>query len=315
MKVLVTGSAGYVGSAVAARLLERGHEVTGYDLADGCDISDSLQLARVLPRVDVVIHCAARTLVPESFRDPGGYWDVNLGGTYTLLNAARKAGVRRVVISSTAAVYGEPEPGRVPVGEDHPTRPASPYGASKLAADHLLASFAAHHNFAAASLRYFNVAGAHQAGSGWLGERHDPETHLIPLALNAAAEGFPVHVYGGEYPTRDGTCVRDYIHVTDLADAHLKALYAIRAGEHKTWNLGSGKGWTVREVIEMCRIVTGLDIAEARRVPRDGDPAVLVAANDRARADLGWEPGRGMEAIVRDAWAFMQQEGHAGPSA
>jgi len=308
VKVLVTGAAGYVGQVVAARLAETGHQVTGYDLQDGCDIRDSLTLAKTRPRLDAVIHGAARTLVTESYQDPGGYWDVNLAGTYTLLNAARKAGVRRVVISSTAAVYGET--GQEPVGEDHPARPGSPYGASKLAADILLGRFAAHHGFAAASLRYFNVAGAHRGGGGtWLGERHDPETHLIPSVLRAAARKTPVPVHGDGYPTRDGTCIRDYIHVTDLADAHLKALQAARPGTHHVWNLGTGKGWTVSEVIEMCRIITRLGITVARRAPRDGDPPVLVAANDRARADLGWEPVRGLEQIVRDAWAFMQQEG------
>jgi UDP-glucose 4-epimerase len=223
------------------------------------------------------------------------------------------ARVRRVVVSSTAAVYGEPDTGTGPVREDHPVRPVSPYGASKLAGDVLLARFAAGHAFAVGSLRYFNVAGAHQTpAGGWAGELHDPETHLIPTVLDAATRDVPVFVHGDDYPTRDGTCIRDYVHVTDLAGAHLRALEHVEHGQHRVWNLGSGVGWSVSEIIEMCRVVTGLDITEARHARRNGDPAILVAANGQARADLGWKPERPLETIVRDAWTFHQQGGQAG---
>jgi UDP-glucose 4-epimerase len=215
------------------------------------------------------------------------------------------AQVRRIVFSSTAAVYGEPE--SVPITETAPTRPASPYGASKLAVDTTLAEHARMHGLGAVSLRYFNVAGAHQVAGGWLSERHSPETHLIPNVLGIARSGDgPLRIFGDDYPTPDGTCVRDYIHVTDLAAAHLLALDAAAPGEHKVYNLGGGTGFSNREVLAACREVTGLDIPAQAGPRRPGDPAVLVASSDRIRADLGWAPERDLHAMVADAWSAVQ---------
>ena len=209
--------------------------------------------------IEAVLHFAASSLVGESVANPAKYWSNNLGGTLALLDAMRLAGTGRIIFSSTAAVYGEPE--RTPIEETCPTRPTNPYGASKLAVDTALTESARLHGFGAVSLRYFNVAGAQQAADGsWLGERHTPETHLIPNVLAAAASGRAIQVFGDDYPTPDGTCIRDYIHVTDLADAHLRALSACEPGLHRIYNLGNGTGFSVREVIDVCREVTGRDI-------------------------------------------------------
>jgi UDP-glucose 4-epimerase len=217
----------------------------------------------------------------------------------------REIGVRTIVFSSTAAVYGEP--GRTPILETDPTLPTSPYGASKIAVDTTLTEFCRLHGFGAVSLRYFNVAGAFQGTDGrWLGERHHPETHLIPNVLAAATEGRPVQIFGDDYPTPDGTCVRDYIHVTDLADAHLRALGAARPGEHRVYNLGNGAGFSVREVIEVCREVTGIDIAAEVGPRRAGDPAVLVASSAKIQSELGWRASRDLRAMAADAWQFTQ---------
>jgi len=252
-----------------------------------------------------VLHFAAKSLVGESVADPAKYWSNNLGGTISLLEAMREIGVRAIVFSSTAAVYGEPE--RTPILETDPTRPTSPYGASKIAVDTTLSEFARLYGFGAVSLRYFNVAGAHRtAGGTWLGERHHPETHLIPNVLAAATEGRPVQIFGDDYPTPDGTCVRDYIHVTDLADAHLRALAATRPGQHRVYNLGHGAGFSVREVIEVCREVTGIDIGADVGPRRAGDPAVLVASSARIQSELGWRAERDLRAMAGDAWRFTQ---------
>ena len=250
------------------------------------------------------------------------YWSNNLGGTISLLEAMREIGVRTIVFSSTAAVYGEPE--RTPILETDPTRPTSPYGASKIAVDTTLTEFCRLHGFGAVSLRYFNVAGAFQGTDGrWLGERHHPETHLIPNVLAGATEGQPVQIFGDDYPTPDGTCVRDYIHVTDLADAHLRALGAARPGEHRIYNLGNGAGFSVREVIEVCREVTGIDIAAevgpaaGRRPGRAGrlvreDPvraglAGVARPEGHGRRRLGVHPGA--IAPVRAASLFRERFG------
>jgi UDP-glucose 4-epimerase len=215
--------------------------------------------------------------------------------------------VRRIVFSSTAAVYGEPE--RTPIEETDPTRPTSPYGASKLAVDTILAEYARMHGFGAVSLRYFNVAGAYQGPDGrWLGERHVTETHLIPNVLKMAGPGASgaVKIFGDDYPTPDGTCVRDYIHVSDLADAHLLALGASDPGHHRVYNLGNGAGFSVRQVIDVCREVTGQDIPAEVAPRRPGDPAVLVAASKRISSDLDWHAARDLRAMVADAWAFVR---------
>ncbi|MBA0049382.1 UDP-glucose 4-epimerase GalE [Streptomyces sp. AJS327] len=319
-RYLVTGGAGYVGGAVAARLLAAGHRVTVLDdlstgfragVPEGASLVEGRiqDAARWLdPSYDAVLHFAARSQVAESVRDPEPYWRNNVGGTLDLLAAMRGAGVRRLVFSSTAAVYGEPA--ETPLTESAPTAPTSPYGASKLAVDHLLAGECRAHGLAATSLRYFNVAGAHrpEGGGPVLGERHDPESHLIPLVLQVAlGQRESIAVYGDDYPTPDGSCVRDYIHVTDLAEAHLRALGAPEPGEHLVCNLGNGNGFSVREVIETARRVTGHPLPETAAPRRAGDPAVLIASSRRARDRLGWRPRRAELAdIIGDAWEFAR---------
>ncbi|MFC6080748.1 UDP-glucose 4-epimerase GalE [Sphaerisporangium aureirubrum] len=318
MKLLVTGGAGYVGSAVAARLADTGHEVTVLDdlstghadaVPPGAEFVQApiTEAGPVLEQgFDGVLHFAAKSLVGESVADPGLYWSANLGGTLALLEAMRRAGVPRIVFSSTAATYGEPE--RTPIQEDAPTRPTNPYGASKLAVDTALTAYAGLHGIGAVSLRYFNVAGAHTAAGGQVyGERHAVETHLIPNILAVALGRRPsVDVYGTDYPTPDGTCVRDYIHLTDLADAHLLALDACRPGSHEIYNLGSGTGFSVHEVVSACREVTGHPIPANVRERRPGDPAVLVASSDRIQRELGWKPVRtDLYTIIGDAWAAV----------
>nr|WP_155073418.1 UDP-glucose 4-epimerase GalE [Streptomyces taklimakanensis] len=325
---MVTGGAGYVGSVVAAHLLEAGHRVTVLDdlstgfreaVPAGAEFVEGRvqDAARLLdgppaaggdgPAYDAVLHFAASSQVGESVVRPEKYWSNNVGGTMALLDAMRGAGVRTLVFSSTAATYGEPE--EVPIPEDAPTAPTNPYGASKLAVDHMIAGECAAHGLAAVSLRYFNVAGAYRGPSGTvLGERHDPESHLIPLVLDVAlGRREAISVYGDDYPTPDGTCVRDYIHVADLAEAHLLALVAAEAGEHLVCNLGNGNGFSVREVIRTVREVTGHPIPEKVAPRRGGDPAFLVASADRARRRLGWRPSRPeLKDIVADAWAFAR---------
>src|SRR3954463_10457125 len=316
MRVLVAGGAGYIGSVVTAALLQGGHEVTVLDdLSTGhadavpsgatfvqASLHDSAPvLAEVRP--EAVLHFAAKSLVGESQVTPGIYWDTNVCGTLALLEAMRAADCRRIVFSSTAATYGEPD--QVPIREDAPTRPTNTYGATKLAVDAMLSSYAAAYDVAAVSLRYFNVAGAAHG----LGERHTTETHLIPIALQVVA-GRREHltIYGEDYPTPDGTCIRDYIHVEDLSDAHLLALPAPAAGEHRIYNLGNGTGFSVQEVVDAVRKVTGHPIPVEVGSRRAGDPAQLVAASDRIRADLGWTPKHtDLAGIVRDAWELTQR--------
>ena len=314
MKLLVTGGAGYVGSVCAARLVAAGHDVVVLDdlstghadaVPAGCRfVHDDLGAARTLlgEGFDGVLHFAARSLVSESVTAPELYWQGNVVATLGLLEAVREHRTPRLVFSSTAATYGEPEV--VPIPEDLPTRPTNPYGATKLAIDHAISSYAAAHGLAAVSLRYFNVAGAH----GGAGERHTRETHLIPLVLQVAlGTRAEVTVFGDDWPTPDGTCVRDYIHVVDLSDAHELALAAAEPGRHRIYNLGSGTGFSVQQVIDTCRAVTGHPIPARVAARRAGDPAVLVAASDRARADLSWQPERtDLRTIVSDAWEFAR---------
>ncbi|SFC15467.1 UDP-glucose 4-epimerase GalE [Streptomyces aidingensis] len=325
-KYLVTGGAGYVGGVVTAHLLAAGHTVTVLDdLSTGFRAGVPEGAAFVEGRIqeaarwldssyDGVLHFAACSQVGESVVNPEKYWRNNVGGSMELLRAMREKDVRTLVFSSTAAVYGEPE--TVPITEDARTSPTNPYGASKLAVDHMIGGECAAHGLAAVSLRYFNVAGAH----GDCGERHDPESHLIPLVLKAAlGERESVSVFGDDYPTPDGTCVRDYIHVDDLAEAHLLALDAATPGEHLICNLGNGAGFSVREVVETARKVTGRDIPEVAAARRAGDPAVLVASAERARTRLGWQPRRPeLAGIISDAWEFARRtapSGTAGPGA
>jgi UDP-glucose 4-epimerase len=313
MRTLVTGGAGYIGSVVAKQLIDAGHDVVVLDdLSRGhagalpagaqhVDVSllDVAALEEPLAGVDAVLHFAALALVAESVEHPERYWANNVIGTHNLLAAMRANGVGKLVFSSTCATYGEPE--TVPISEDEPTAPVNSYGASKLAVDLMLRDECRAHGLAATSLRYFNVAGA----SGELGEDHEPETHLIPLVLQAAAGAREhVSVYGTDYPTRDGTAVRDYIHVEDLGEAHLLALEALRPGAFRVINLGTGDGYTVREVIEAARRVTGCEIAVREEGRRPGDPPELVAASARAREELGWAPRRGLDEMIADAWAW-----------
>jgi UDP-glucose 4-epimerase len=318
MRLLVTGGAGYIGSVVAAQLLAGDHEVTVLDdLSRGhraaipagaehveVDLLDEGAVARALADrgFDAAMHFAALALVGESVAHPERYWRTNVGGTRNLLDAMRGAGVRRLVFSSTCACYGAPE--RVPMDEDTPTRPTSPYGASKAAVDRMISDEAGAHGLGAVSLRYFNVAGA----SGPQGEDHDPETHLIPNVLRAARGVLPhVEVYGTDYPTRDGTAIRDYIHVEDLALAHLLALAPTEEPGHRVLNLGNGSGFSVREVIDAARAVTGCEIPAVEAPRREGDPPVLVAASQRIRSELGWEPRKPeLKTMIADAWAFTQ---------
>ncbi|NGN67815.1 UDP-glucose 4-epimerase GalE [Streptomyces sp. A7024] len=313
-KYLVTGGAGYVGAVVAQHLLEAGHRVTVVDdlstgfaqgVPDGAEFIEGRvqDLNKYLDSsYDGVLHFAACSQVGESVVNPEKYWRNNVGGTIELIAAMREAGVKKLVFSSTAATYGEPT--TVPIPESAPTAPTNPYGASKLAVDHMITGECAAHGLAATSLRYFNVAGAYQG----YGERHDPESHLIPLILQVAqGKREAISVFGDDYPTPDGTCIRDYIHVADLAEAHLLALDAAKTGEHLICNLGNGNGFSVREVIETVRQVTGHPIPEVAAPRRGGDPASLVASADTAKEKLGWRPSRAdLAGIVKDAWDFAQ---------
>jgi UDP-glucose 4-epimerase len=321
MRLLVVGGAGYIGSVVAAQLVDAGHEVTvadnlakGHDWAvppgthfEEVDLLDAGRLAEVVRRgFDGVLHFAALSLVGESVAEPVRYFRANVGGTMNLLDAMREAGVRRLVFSSTAAVYGEPE--EIPIVETAPAVPTNPYGASKLAVDRAIGFECAASGLGAVSLRYFNVAGA----SGELGELHDPETHLIPLVLRAAA-GLreSIQIYGTDYPTPDGTAIRDYIHVEDLARAHLLALDACSEGGHRIYNLGNGTGFSVREVVETARGVAGRPIPAVETDRRAGDPAVLVASSDRIKEELGWVAEKpGLDQMVADAWDWLQRNLH-----
>jgi UDP-glucose 4-epimerase len=317
VKLLVTGGAGYVGSVVAHQLIEADHEtvvldnlVKGHEKAvpEGArllkgDLLEPEWTRGVLSEgFDGVLHFAALSLVGESVEQPERYYRNNVLGTLNLLEAMRDAGVLRLVFSSTAAVYGEPE--EVPITETAHASPTNPYGASKLAVDRMIGAVAAARGLAATSLRYFNVAGA----SGRFGEHHQPETHLIPLVLQAAAgTRESVQVFGTDYPTRDGTAVRDYIHVEDLGRAHLLSLEAASPGEHRVYNLGNGAGFSVREVVEAARAVTGRPINAVEASRRAGDPAVLVASSDRILTGLGWKPEKPeLEAMISDAWGWMQ---------
>jgi UDP-glucose 4-epimerase len=313
VKLLVTGGAGYIGSVVTALLLEAGHSVvvaddlsTGH--ADAIPTGAEFVKARVHdavefldPSFDAVLHFAAKSLVGESVNRPEIYWHNNVVGTLALLDAMRAVGVHQIVFSSTAATYGEPT--QMPITEQTVPRPTNPYGMSKLTVDSMLGTECTAHGVGAVSLRYFNVAGAY----GSLGERHDPETHLIPNLLKVAAgEVEYAKVFGTDYPTHDGTAVRDYLHVVDLADAHLRALEAITPGQHRVYNLGSGTGYTVREVLEAVRQVTGHPVPAVDSPRRAGDPPSLVASNALAAAELGWSPTRGITEMAADAWAFAQ---------
>ncbi len=322
MRVLVTGGAGYVGSVSVERLVQAGHAVTvldtlvtghlqsvpqGATFVEG-SLGDADLVARVLrdQGIEAVLHCAARSLVGESMRDPALYYHENVVGGITLLDQLRAAGVDRIVLSSTAAVYGTPA--SVPIREADATRPVNPYGASKLAFEGAMRWYGLY-GLRSIATRYFNVAGASQR----FGEEHDPETHLIPNLLRAVRTGQPVTLFGDDYPTPDGTPIRDYIHVLDLADAHLAALEwtGLQApGSAEICNLGSGGGFSVREVLAATERVTGSSVPHVVGPRRAGDPPVLVAAIEHAREVLGWSPARGtLDEMIGSAWAWGREGG------
>jgi UDP-glucose 4-epimerase len=321
VKLLVTGGAGYIGSVTSRLLLDAGHEVvvldnlnTGFREAVAqdatfveADIADARRVLTPEAGFDAVLHFAGLIAAGESMVKPELYWHDNLVGSLALLDAVRTARVPRFVFSSTAAVYGNPV--ELPIPETAIKAPTSTYGATKLAFDYALTSEAFAHKLAAVSLRYFNVAGAYIRPDGTaIGERHDPETHLIPIALQVAAgKRGKLQLFGDDYPTPDGTNVRDYIHVEDLARAHLLALAAATGGEHRIYNLGNGNGFSNKQVVEAAREVTGAELPVEIGPRRDGDPASLVASSAKARDQLGWVPAKNtLRDMIGDAWEFYR---------
>jgi UDP-glucose 4-epimerase len=316
MKIVVTGGAGYIGSVVATQLVEAGHEVIVIDrVASSAQAilpksvklidADITQFAEVLADeqgIDAVMHFAAFIAAGESMQKPEIYWENNTIGSIRLLEAMRTLGIKKLIFSSTAAVYGNPD--QVPITEDAVKQPTNTYGMTKLAVDMAITSECLAHGLAATSLRYFNVAGAY----GKCGERHDPETHIIPLALDVAAgKRTTFMVFGNDYETEDGTCIRDYIHVADLARAHLLALDKLSAGEHAIYNLGNGNGFSNNEVIAAVEQVTGTVLPVEIGPRREGDPAILIASSKLAQERLGWVPQKPkLVDIIADAWEFYQ---------
>ncbi len=318
MRILVTGGAGYIGSVVAEELINNGHEVVVYDnLQKGhraavnrkatfveADLLDGETLGRTIRgnSIEAVVHMAAYALVGESVQQPAEYYRNNVIGGVTLLSVMRDNGIKRIVFSSSAAVYGEP--GKQPIEESDPTHPTNPYGENKLAFERALAWDDEVYDLRYASLRYFNAAGA----TASCGEWHDPETHLIPLTLQVAAGSRDqIEIYGDDYPTRDGTCVRDYVHVVDVAQAHIMALDVLGGGS-RIYNVGcGGAGYTVREVIDTAREVTGKDIRTRVGPRRPGDPAVLIAGSEKIKRELGWNPSQqDLRLIIQSAWDWMK---------
>jgi UDP-glucose 4-epimerase len=312
MRILVTGGAGYIGSTAAAILLERGFDVT---VLDDCStghadavpsaatfiqgsILDPQVVATALSGCEAVIHFAAKSLVGESVEKPDLYFDVNVNGTRILLDQMSALGISKLVFSSTAATYGQPEV--IPIAESAVTKPTSPYGSTKLSVDQMI-SKESESGLAAISLRYFNVAGAFKSVNGWIAERHNPETHLIPNVLRAT-KASPLKLFGNNWPTQDGTPIRDYIHVVDLIDAHILALDALVASSHQIINLGSGGGYSVKEVVNAATKVLGREIPTEITSRRAGDPAILIADISKAANVLAWKPERDIALMVSDAW-------------
>lgn len=312
MRVLVTGGTGYIGSTAVEILLTQGYEIS---ILDDCSMGhadtvpagvrfiqgtllNASEVADALQGCDAVMHFAGKSLVGESVEKPDLYHSVNVDGTRILLDEMHKQSIKELVFSSSAATYGEPKV--VPILETSETSPTNPYGATKLAIDHMITAEAAARGISAASLRYFNVAGALKAKRGWLAERHNPETHLIPNVLRSTPVN-PVKIFGTDWPTADGTCIRDYVHVIDLIEAHIKALKSLGTPGHEIYNLGSGSGYSVREVVAAASAATGHQIPFVDSPRRAGDPAVLIADISKAKAKLDWEPTRDLTAMVSDA--------------
>lgn len=322
MSVLVCGGAGYIGSHTVAELLEKGEEVVILDnLEKGHkesvlggrfyegDLRDSKILDKIFSEnnIDSVIDFAAYSLVGESVEDPLKYFENNIGSTINLLDAMKRHNVKYIVFSSTAATYGEPE--NTPILEDDKTFPTNPYGESKLAVEKILKWCDRAYGIKYTVLRYFNAAGAHVSGK--IGEDHTPETHLIPIILQVAlGKRDKIMIFGDDYDTEDGTCIRDYIHVTDLASAHILALDRLKAGgDSRTYNLGNGKGFSVKEVVDIAIMVTGFNIKAEIAPRRVGDPAILIASSDKARSELGWKPKYdSLETIIETAWNWHKRE-------
>ena len=317
MTVLVVGGAGYIGSHTAHVLRARGYDVIIYDnlstghagLAAGFeliigDIADSTKLRSVLKRIDAVVHFAAHAYVGESVLNPRKYFRNNIVAGLALLDAVIDSKMRKFIFSSTCAVYGTPA--KVPITEDTPRRPVNPYGASKLAFENALEAYDRAYGLRSVIFRYFNAAGAHENGA--VGELHEPETHLIPSAFEAIAGKRPeLEIFGDDYPTPDGTCIRDYIHVNDLAEAHVLGLEYLNGGNSTALNLGTGRGHSVREVISTIERVSGHKVPQRTAARRAGDPAELVADPSRAEELLKWRATRSLEQIVATAWAWHQK--------
>jgi len=316
MRVLVTGGTGYIGATAVEMLLTQGFEISilddcsmghadtvpaGVNFVQGSLLSSD-QVGQALTGCQAVMHFAGKSLVGESVEKPDLYHSVNVDGTRILLDEMQKQSITKIVFSSSAATYGEPKV--VPILETSETIPTNPYGATKLAIDHMITAEAAAIGISAASLRYFNVAGALKTERGWLAERHNPETHLIPNVLRSTPEN-PVKIFGTDWPTEDGTCIRDYVHVIDLIDAHLKALQSLGKPGHEIYNLGSGSGYSVREVVAAASAAIGHQIAFIDAPRRAGDPAVLIADISKAKSILGWEPTRDMNTMVSDTLKSM----------
>lgn len=316
MRVLVTGGTGYIGSTAVEILLSQGYEIS---ILDDCSMGhadtvpagvrfvqgtllNSAEVADALTGCDAVMHFAGKSLVGESVEKPDLYQSVNVDGTRILLDEMRKQSITKIVFSSSAATYGEPK--EVPILETSETNPTNPYGATKLAIDHMITAEAKQHGISAASLRYFNVAGALKADRGWLAERHNPETHLIPNILRSTQEN-PVKIFGTDWPTADGTCIRDYVHVIDLIDAHIKALKSLGTSGHEIYNLGSGSGYSVREVVSAASAAVGHQIPFIDSPRRAGDPAVLIADISKAKRLLDWAPTRDLTTMVADTLNSM----------
>jgi len=321
-KILVTGGAGYIGSHTRYFLQQRGHSVIvvdnlsrGHadtvprDLLHVMDVRDTEKLSRLLreEQIEAVIHFAAYIAVGESTHVPELYFANNVGGSISLFEAMLNADVRAVVFSSTAAAYGIPA--RVPITEDEPSAPINPYGDSKVMVERILQTLDEYRDLRSVCLRYFNASGAEPAAG--LGERHDPETHLIPLILRAVQTGRPVTLFGEDYPTPDGTCIRDYIHVSDLAEAHIFAIeHLLGGGESNVFNVGTGKGHSVKEVVASVERVTGKSVPQTLGPRREGDPPSLVADSQKLQTTLGWRPNRAeLDRIVSDAWDFARKHG------